>query len=144
MASDHGCARCGASATGPGVDGLCPRCLLRLGLDEVEPTGAEDLSGEPTFALESIECDRPAAATDGTAGFTVDLAKDTFTLFTIDSIGLESRQEDSYATYVYAEADEPTGFTSATTPTSAPRPSAPRMRPRGSLGAATATTSRRR
>jgi hypothetical protein len=37
----------------------------------------EDLTAEPTFALESIECDRPAPATDGTAGFTVDLAEDT-------------------------------------------------------------------
>jgi uncharacterized repeat protein (TIGR01451 family) len=37
----------------------------------------EDLTGEPTFALESIECDRPAPGTDGAAGFSVEIAEDT-------------------------------------------------------------------
>ncbi len=37
----------------------------------------EDLTGEPTFKLESIVCDEPAEGTDGTAGFTVEIAKTT-------------------------------------------------------------------
>jgi hypothetical protein len=37
----------------------------------------EDLTGEPTFALESILCDKPAAGTDGSAGFSVALSEDT-------------------------------------------------------------------
>jgi len=37
----------------------------------------EDLSGEPSFALESVVCDKPAPGTDGTAGFSVDLSEDT-------------------------------------------------------------------
>jgi uncharacterized repeat protein (TIGR01451 family) len=37
----------------------------------------EDLTGEPSFALESILCDRPAPGTDGSAGFSVDLSEDT-------------------------------------------------------------------
>ena len=86
-------------------------------------------AGKVWYALVNSTCataptaEKIRAGTDGCDSKTgvaaygsVDLAKDTFTLFTIDSIGLESRQEDSYATYVYAEDDEPTGFTSATTP----------------------------
>ncbi|MBW2497383.1 MAG: hypothetical protein JRF61_08945 [Deltaproteobacteria bacterium] len=38
---------------------------------------AEDLSAEPTFALQSIVCDKPVPGTDGTAGFTVDIAEAT-------------------------------------------------------------------
>jgi uncharacterized repeat protein (TIGR01451 family) len=37
----------------------------------------EDLTGEPTFELQSIVCDKPAPGTDGTAGFTVDLSETT-------------------------------------------------------------------
>ena len=83
-------------------------------------------AGKVWYALVNSTCataptaEKIRAGTDGCDSKTgvaaygsVDLAKDTFTLFTIDSIGLESRQEDSYATYVYAEDDEPTGFTSA-------------------------------
>jgi uncharacterized repeat protein (TIGR01451 family) len=38
---------------------------------------SEDLTGEPTFELQSIVCDKPAPGTDGTAGFTVDIAETT-------------------------------------------------------------------
>jgi hypothetical protein len=37
----------------------------------------EDLTGEPTFELQSIVCDKPAAGTNGTVGFTVDIAETT-------------------------------------------------------------------
>jgi hypothetical protein len=37
----------------------------------------EDLSAEPTFELQSIVCDKPAGGTDGTTGFTVDIAETT-------------------------------------------------------------------
>ncbi|MHC4218646.1 MAG: hypothetical protein ACYSU7_09355, partial [Planctomycetota bacterium] len=37
----------------------------------------EDLTGEPTFELQSIVCDKPVPGTDGTAGFTVDIAEAT-------------------------------------------------------------------
>jgi uncharacterized repeat protein (TIGR01451 family) len=37
----------------------------------------EDLTGEPTFELQSIVCDKPAPGTDGTAGFAVDIAEAT-------------------------------------------------------------------
>ncbi len=37
----------------------------------------EDLTGEPTFQLQSIVCDKPSQGTDGTAGFMVDIAEPT-------------------------------------------------------------------
>jgi uncharacterized repeat protein (TIGR01451 family) len=37
----------------------------------------EDLTGEPTFELQSIVCDKPAPGTDGNAGFAVDIAETT-------------------------------------------------------------------
>ncbi|MHC4094386.1 MAG: hypothetical protein ACYSVY_29640, partial [Planctomycetota bacterium] len=37
----------------------------------------EDLTGEPTFELQSIVCDKPAPGTDGTTGFAVDIAEAT-------------------------------------------------------------------
>ncbi len=37
----------------------------------------EDLTGEPTFELQSIICDKPAPGTDATAGFTIDIAEAT-------------------------------------------------------------------
>ncbi len=37
----------------------------------------EDLTGEPTFELQSIVCDKPGPGTDGNAGFTVDIAEPT-------------------------------------------------------------------
>jgi len=37
----------------------------------------EDLTGEPTFELQSILCDKPAPGADGTAGFMVDVAEAT-------------------------------------------------------------------
>jgi uncharacterized repeat protein (TIGR01451 family) len=44
----------------------------------------EDLSGEPTFALQSIVCDKPAPGTDGTAGFQVEIAETTRCVITND------------------------------------------------------------
>jgi uncharacterized repeat protein (TIGR01451 family) len=37
----------------------------------------EDLTAEPTFALQSIVCDKPATGTDGADGFAVDIAEAT-------------------------------------------------------------------
>ena len=71
---------------------------------------------DPTTAQIRAGTDGCDSKTGVAAYGSVTLEADTFTLFTIDTIGLETRQEDAYVAYVYAEDDEPTGFTSLTLP----------------------------
>ena len=42
----------------------------------------EDLTGEPTFELQSIVCNKPVPGTDGTAGFAVNIAESTDCIIT--------------------------------------------------------------
>ncbi|TFG82597.1 MAG: DUF11 domain-containing protein, partial [Chromatiales bacterium] len=63
------------SATGTLVDDGDSDRLLVLPGDNYQLT--EDLTGEPTFELQSIKCSRPAADTDGTTGFSVSTGETT-------------------------------------------------------------------
>ena len=64
-----------AAASGSLIDdGGSDRLVLKPGNDYVL---SEDLTGEPTFELRSILCNKPAPDTDGSAGFLVSAAETT-------------------------------------------------------------------
>ena len=64
-----------SSATGTLIDDGGAETLLVIPGIDFQLT--EDLTGEPTFELQSILCNKPAPDTDGTTGFTVNLAETT-------------------------------------------------------------------
>ncbi|MDH3978313.1 MAG: hypothetical protein OEU86_07320, partial [Gammaproteobacteria bacterium] len=64
-----------ASATGTLIDDGGSEQLLVIPGTNYQVT--EDLTGEPTFEMQSIRCDKPAPNTDGTIGFAVNVAETT-------------------------------------------------------------------